>query len=186
MVQVKDLTEVRVRDLWREVKDEEDWWGDLKEESLRVVRRLMESVMEEELLEQLRAGRHRRSGLRRGYRNGRRQRSILTELGLLESFPGRVGAPGPGWTLPAQRPASLPAAPGGGEPAGTGDVFVRGEHPEGTGGGGASIGSRGQCPKGVPDHPEPGCPGEVLAPASLGRPLLLPAVGWDHPEGEGS
>jgi hypothetical protein len=33
MVQVKDLTEVRVRDLWREVKDEEDWWGDLKEEA---------------------------------------------------------------------------------------------------------------------------------------------------------
>lgn len=84
MVQAKDLTKVRVRDLWREFKDEEDWWGDLKEESLRVVRRLMESAMEEELLEQLRAGRYRRSGLRRGYRNGHRQRSILTELGLLE------------------------------------------------------------------------------------------------------
>jgi len=84
MVQVKDLTEVRVRDLWREVKDEEEWWGDLKEESLRVVRRLMESAMEEELLEQLRAGRYRRSGLRRGYRNGYRQRDLLTEMGMLE------------------------------------------------------------------------------------------------------
>ncbi|MFQ6030948.1 MAG: IS256 family transposase [Dehalococcoidia bacterium] len=84
MVQVKDLTEVTVRDLWREVKDEEDWWGDLKEESLRVVRRLMESAMEEELLEQLRAGRYRRSQLRRGYRNGYRQRDLLTEMGMLE------------------------------------------------------------------------------------------------------
>ena len=43
MVQFKDLTEVTVRNLWREVKDEEDWWGDLKEESLWVVRRLMET-----------------------------------------------------------------------------------------------------------------------------------------------
>jgi transposase-like protein len=84
MVQVKDLTEFKVSDLWREVKDEEDWWGDLKEESLRVVRRLMESAMEEELLEQLRAGRYRRSRLRRGYRNGYRQRDLLTEMGMLE------------------------------------------------------------------------------------------------------
>ena len=49
-----------------------------------VVRRLMESAMEEELLEQLRAGRYRRSGLRRGYRNGYRHRGLLTELGMLE------------------------------------------------------------------------------------------------------
>ena len=86
MVQVKDLTEVTVRDLWREVKDEEEWWGDLKEESLRVVRRLMESAMEEELLEQLRAGRYRRSQLRRGYRNGYRERDLLTEMGMLEQL----------------------------------------------------------------------------------------------------
>lgn len=84
MVQVKDLTEVRVRELWREVKDEGDWWGELKEESLRVVQRLLEGAMEGELLEQLWAGRYRRTELRRGYRNGYRHRSLLTELGLLE------------------------------------------------------------------------------------------------------
>ena len=33
MVQVKDLTEVTVRELWREFKDEEDWWDDLKEKA---------------------------------------------------------------------------------------------------------------------------------------------------------
>ena len=28
MVQIKELTELRLEDLWREVKwDEEDWWG---------------------------------------------------------------------------------------------------------------------------------------------------------------
>ena len=85
MVQVKDLTELKIEDLWREVKgDEEDWWGDLKQETIRVVKRLLESAMEEELLECLRVGRYRRTGLRRGYRNGYRQRNLLTELGLVE------------------------------------------------------------------------------------------------------
>jgi len=85
MVQVRDLTELKVEDLWREVKgDEEDWWGDLKQETIRVVKRLLESAMEEELLECIRVGRYRRTGLRRGYRNGYRQRNLLTELGLVE------------------------------------------------------------------------------------------------------
>ena len=34
MVMVKDLTQLTVKDLWREVKDEEDWWGDLKDDTL--------------------------------------------------------------------------------------------------------------------------------------------------------
>lgn len=84
MAQVKDLTQLKLSDLWREVKDEEDWWGDLKEETLRVVKRLLEGCLEEELLEHLRAGRYRRTEFRRGHRNGYRQRSILTELGLVE------------------------------------------------------------------------------------------------------
>ena len=30
-VQVKDLTELELKDLWRKVKEDEvDWWGDLK------------------------------------------------------------------------------------------------------------------------------------------------------------
>ena len=85
MVQVKDLTQLKLEDLWREVKwDEEDWWGDVKDETLRVVKRLLESAMQEELLEQLYAGRYRRTKLRRGYRNGYRPRNLLTELGLVE------------------------------------------------------------------------------------------------------
>ena len=86
MAQVRDLTEVTLRERWREVKDEEDWWGEVKEETLRVVKRLVEGAMEGELLEQLRAGRYRRTEVRRGYRNGYRSRSLLTEMGLLESL----------------------------------------------------------------------------------------------------
>ena len=85
MVQVRDLTELKVGDLWREVKgDEEEWWGDVKQQTMQMVKRLLESAMEEELLECLRVGRYRRTELRRGYRNGYRQRNLLTELGLVE------------------------------------------------------------------------------------------------------
>jgi hypothetical protein len=61
VVQVKDLTELNLENLWREVKDEEGWWGDFEQETLRVAKRLLESVMVEELIEQLRAGRYRRT-----------------------------------------------------------------------------------------------------------------------------
>lgn len=84
MVQVKDLTELKLEDLWREVKDEEGWWGDFEQETLRVAKRLLESVMVEELIEQLRAGRYRRTDFRRGYRNGYRYRNLLTKMGLIE------------------------------------------------------------------------------------------------------
>ena len=85
MVQVKDLTELKLEDLWREVKwGDEDWWQEVKEETLRMVKRLLEGAMEGELVEQLCAGRYRRTGVRRGYRNGYRYRDLLTELGLVE------------------------------------------------------------------------------------------------------
>ncbi len=67
MLQVRDLTELKVADLWREVKlEEEDWWGDVKQETLRMVKRLLESAMEEELPESMWAGRYRRTGMRKG------------------------------------------------------------------------------------------------------------------------
>ena len=56
MVQVRDLTELTVGDLWSEVKDEDEWWGEVKRMSMRGVKRLLESAMEEELLEQLHEG----------------------------------------------------------------------------------------------------------------------------------
>ena len=80
MVEVKDLTKVTLQDLWKEVKDEEGWWGNFKENSLGIVGRLLEESMEVEMLEQLRAAHYRRTDLRRGYR----YRSLLTEMGMLE------------------------------------------------------------------------------------------------------
>ncbi len=53
MVMVKDLTEITLKDLWQEVKDEDDWWGDLKGQTLRLLQRLLESTLEEEIVEQL-------------------------------------------------------------------------------------------------------------------------------------
>lgn len=83
---VKDLTELTLRDVWQEVKGEDEWWEELKEQTMRLVKRLLQSSMEEEILEQLHADRYRRSDRRRGYRNGYRQRSLLTEFGLLEEI----------------------------------------------------------------------------------------------------
>lgn len=101
MVQVKDLTELKLEDLWREVKgdDEEEWWGDVKQETVRVVKRLLESAMEEELVAELCAGRYWRNRLRRGYRNGYRYRSLLTEMGLVEHL--RVPRDREGWYQPS-------------------------------------------------------------------------------------
>jgi putative transposase len=84
MVMVKDLTQLTVEDLWKEVKDEEAWWGDLRDDTLRLVKRLLESTMDEEIIAQLQVARYQRSGNRRGYRNGHRYRSLLTEFGLLD------------------------------------------------------------------------------------------------------
>jgi transposase-like protein len=86
MVMIKEMIELTLKDLWQEVKGEDDWWGEVKEQTLRVVRRLLEGAMQEEILEQLRVDRYRRDKRRRGYRNGYRYRSLLTEFGLLLCF----------------------------------------------------------------------------------------------------
>jgi putative transposase len=86
MVQVRDLSELKVKDLWREVKGEDEWWGDLKGETTKLVKKLLESAMDEEILEHVRVRRYERSDTRRGYRNGYRRRSLLTEFGLLDAI----------------------------------------------------------------------------------------------------
>ena len=48
MVQVRDLTETTVEEL----REEEDWWGEVKEQTLSGVKRLLEGAMEGELMEQ--------------------------------------------------------------------------------------------------------------------------------------
>ena len=86
MVQVKDLTELTLEDRWSEVKDEEEWWDEIKPRTLAAVKHLLEDAMESELIDQLLAARYRRTEVRRGYRNGYRYRGLLTELGPIEQI----------------------------------------------------------------------------------------------------
>ena len=76
MVMVRDLTQLTLKDLWKEVKDEEDWWGDINERVLGMVKLILEGSLEEELLEELQVSRYRRSKARRGYRNGSYARNL--------------------------------------------------------------------------------------------------------------
>jgi transposase-like protein len=86
MVMVKDLTQLTLKDLWKEVKDEDDWWGDINERVLGMVKLILESSLEEELLEELRVSRYRRSKSRRGYRNGYYPRDLYTMFGVIKSL----------------------------------------------------------------------------------------------------
>lgn len=88
MARVVPLTETRLADLWREVKDQdsEDFWGELKAETLGIVKRLLEACLEEEMIERLQASWYERSPKRRGWRNGFYGRTVLVELGLIEDL----------------------------------------------------------------------------------------------------
>jgi putative transposase len=86
MNQVKDLTQLKVTDLWKEVKDEEEWWGDINERILGMVKTLLESSLEGELLEQLQASPYQRTEVRRGYRNGYYERDLYSQYGVIKAL----------------------------------------------------------------------------------------------------
>lgn len=87
MVQVKDLTDLTLEDLWREVKyGDEDWWEEFEETQLRIVKTVLESSLEEELLMELGAGRYKRTRSRRNYRNGHYERSFATKYGVIKAL----------------------------------------------------------------------------------------------------
>ncbi len=86
MYQVKDLTQLTVKDLWQEVKSEEQWWGEINERVLGMVKLILERSLEEELLELLQASRYVRTEVRRGYRNGYYERSLFSQYGVIRSL----------------------------------------------------------------------------------------------------
>jgi putative transposase len=86
MYQVKDLTELKVADLWREVKSEEEWWGDINKRILGMVRTILESSLESELLEQLQASPYQRTEVRKGYRNGYYERDLYSQYGVIKAL----------------------------------------------------------------------------------------------------
>lgn len=76
-----DFTDKSLSRRWGEVR--EDFWGDLKQETLRALRRLLETSMEIEVqdLTGIESGKHIRG--RSVYRNGYYQRTLMTSLGYL-------------------------------------------------------------------------------------------------------
>jgi len=86
MVMVKDLTQLTIKELWQDVKEDEDWWGDINERVLGMVKLILEGSLEEELMEELQASRYKRSDSRRGYRNGHYERDLFTMFGVIKSL----------------------------------------------------------------------------------------------------
>ena len=86
MNQVKDLTQLKLTDLWKEVKGEEEWWGEINEKVLGMVKLILESSLESELLEFLQASRYVRTEVRRGYRNGYYERDLFSQFGVIKSL----------------------------------------------------------------------------------------------------
>lgn len=73
--------EKNIASWWREVK--EDFWGDVKQETLKLVKLLLEESMKEELVVYTQAQWHERTGQARPYRNGGYTRALSTALGVL-------------------------------------------------------------------------------------------------------
>lgn len=83
MASVRPLTDLSLRDLWREVKDPDALWGDLSQQTVRTVKHLLENRMHDELAEYLHAGRYVRLPHRTGSRNGFYSRRLITTWGTI-------------------------------------------------------------------------------------------------------
>lgn len=79
----KLLTELSVVDLWKEVKDPEQVWGDLTVEMKRTVKLLLHNRLHDELTGYLQAQRYERVPGRRGLRNGAYRRCLTTTWGTI-------------------------------------------------------------------------------------------------------
>lgn len=99
MVMVRDLTDLTVKDLWKEVKGEDEWWEEINERALHMVKVILESSLEEELLEFLQASWYQRTEVRKSWRNGYYEKSLYTQFGVIkdlrvprarESYPSKI------------------------------------------------------------------------------------------------
>lgn len=77
------LTDRTLAQRWRNVRDEDALWGDLRPELLEAVQRILEATMEDELAALLRAQPYERTHLRLDVRNGVYHRRLVTELGAI-------------------------------------------------------------------------------------------------------
>jgi transposase-like protein len=83
MVSIKALDSLTPADLWREVPLEEEFWEEAGQRQRRLLKVLLEGVLEEEQVQLLAAGRYRRVETRRGYRNGFYERDLVTQIGIV-------------------------------------------------------------------------------------------------------
>lgn len=79
-------TDNRINKLWAEVKDVEEIWGDLKTSAKEWIRTLIGVSFEQGIKGYIGAERYDRTPSRVTYRNGYYQRSLETELGLIEGI----------------------------------------------------------------------------------------------------
>ena len=87
MVTVRPLDEIRLEDLWREMRPAPDeFWADMQEKQRRLVKTFLEGALEEELTILLAAGRYRRTETRHGYRNGFYERDLVTQFGIISGI----------------------------------------------------------------------------------------------------
>lgn len=84
MVKVLALTDRTMAQRFGEVKDEEEVWGDISQQTRALAERILQSSLEEELTMRLSAASYQRTGERRGWRNGSYARQIVTRWGLLD------------------------------------------------------------------------------------------------------
>ena len=153
----------------------------MTQESLGLVKRLLEGAIEGEMLEQLRLGRYRRSEVRQGYRNGYRQGSLLTKLGLVEHI--RVPRDREGH----YQPTALPRYKGRQEEVNrlVREMFLqRVSTRKSREGSGVPVGGRGKPSDSISNHQKPGPGGAPLPHSSPGRPIPAPAAGWHQLEAE--
>lgn len=66
---------------WSRIR--EDWWGDLKKEAQRGLKRLVETALEVEMQDVIGAQRDKRAAHRLAYRNGYYSRGLLTGMGFI-------------------------------------------------------------------------------------------------------
>lgn len=83
MTTVPALTDRTEAQRWRDVRDEDALWGDLRPELLAAVARILEATMEDELAALLGAQPYERTHLRLDVRNGVYHRRLVTELGAI-------------------------------------------------------------------------------------------------------
>ena len=81
---VKEVGEERLEEVWGRVK--EDFWGDLKIEVVRGIKRLLETTMEVEVQDIIGSRRWEHKLDRGGYRNGHYRRGLLSSYGYIANI----------------------------------------------------------------------------------------------------